>query len=77
MPVTAAIDAEALHPLLQSKIGQMSDQEVVVLHRLLLKLEARRLWDEIKAEGEADRAAGKFEDLDQIIAQVRAELAAS
>ena len=55
----------------------MSDDEVQQLHRVMQKLEARRLWEEIKADGTRDRAAGKFDRLNEVIAEVRAEMAAS
>ena len=58
------------------KIGQLADDQVVALHRVMQRLEMQRLWDEIKEQGARDRAAGKFDRLEQVIAEVRAELAA-
>ena len=40
------------------------------------KLELQNLWNEIKEQGARDRAAGKFDRLEEVIAEVRAELAA-
>ena len=77
MTMSAALPPSEIRPLLQSRIGQMSDDEVQQLHRVMQKLEARRLWEEIKADGTRDRAAGKFDRLNEVIAEVRAEMAAS
>lgn len=63
--------------MIVQKIGQLDDADVIVLHRVLLSLEAQRLWDEIKREGAEDAKAGKFNNLSAVIAQVRKELAAA
>ena len=41
------------------------------------KLEAQQLWDEIKADGAQDAAAVKFDRLNEVIAEVRAEMASA
>lgn len=71
----STLSPSEIRPLLQSKIDQMSDDQVQSLHRVMQKLEAQQLWDEIKADGARDRAAGKFDQLSEVIAQVRAEIA--
>ncbi len=76
MTFTATLSSSEIRPLLQSKIGQMSDDQVQKLHRVMQKLEAQQLWDEIKSEGARDRAAGKLDRLNEVIAEVRAEMAA-
>ena len=56
MTMTATLSPGAIRPLLQNKIGQMDDSQVEKLHRVMQKLEAQQLWDEIKADGARDRA---------------------
>ena len=75
--MTVTLDSTELRPLLQDKICQMSDEQVQKLHRVMQKLEAQQLWDEIKADGARDRAEGKFDRLSEVIAEVRAEMAGS
>lgn len=77
MTMTVTLDSTELRPLLQDKICQMSDEQVQKLHRVMQKLEAQQLWDEIKADGARDRAAGKFDRLSEVIAEVRAEMVGS
>jgi hypothetical protein len=75
MTLTATLNATEIRPLLQNKIGQMSDDQVTKLHRVMQKLEAQQVWDEIKAHGARDRAEGKYDRLNDVIAEVRAEMA--
>ena len=77
MTMTVTLDSTELRPLLQDKICRMSDEQVQKLHRVMQKLEAQQLWDEIKADGARDRAEGKFYRLSEVIAEVRAEMAGS
>jgi hypothetical protein len=77
MTTTAILNPTEIRPLLQSKIGHMSDEQVQKLHRVMQKLEAQQLWDEIKADGARDRSEGKFDRLNDVIAEVRTEMAAS
>jgi hypothetical protein len=76
MTFTATLSTSEIRPLLQSKIGQMSDEQVEKLHRVMQKLEAQQLWDQIKSEGARDRGEGKFDRLNEVIAEVRSEMAA-
>ena len=76
MTMTASLSPTEIRPLLQGKIGQMSDEQVQKLHRVMQKLEAQQLWDEIKADGARERSDGKFDRLNEVIAEVRTELAA-
>lgn len=52
----------------------MPDEELQLVHSVLLHAEKERLWAEISAEAEEERKAGAFERLPQIIEQVRREL---
>jgi hypothetical protein len=55
----------------------MSDAEVEQLLRVMQKLEALQLWAEIKVDGAQDRVSGKFDQLNEVIAAVRAEMKVS
>jgi hypothetical protein len=50
------------------------EQSLLLLHHLLLRIEKERLWRELSSEAEADRQAGKFDRLSEIIREARAEL---
>ena len=71
MTTTANLSATEIRPLLQNKIDHMTDDQVQKLHRVMQKLEAQQLWDEVKADGARDRAEGKFDRLNEVIAEVR------
>ena len=77
MTTTANVPVSELRPMLAMKIGQMADDEVLTLHRVMQRIELQNLWREIKEQGARDRAAGKFDRLTETIAEVRAELAGS
>jgi hypothetical protein len=77
MTMTATFNPTEIRPLLQNKIGQMSDDQVQSLHRVMQKLEARQLWEEIKADGARDRTEGKYDRLNDVLTEVRAEMEAS
>ena len=77
MTIAANLSPAELRPLLAQKVSELGDDEVQTLARIMLKLEAQRLWDEIKREGAADRKAGKLDRLEETIAHVRAEMAAA
>jgi hypothetical protein len=66
---TAKIAAEIVQ-----RIKAMDEESLLVLHRLLLRLEKEQLWRELSAEAESDRRAGKFDRLTDIIREARAEL---
>ena len=73
MTTTAAVGPEQLRPMLQLKIGLLPDDDLLLLQRFLLRMEKDRLWAELKAECARDRAEGKFDRLNEVIAEVRAE----
>jgi hypothetical protein len=71
----AAIPAPSeLRPDLIRRIETMSDDELQLVHSVLLHAEKDRLWAEISAGAEEDRVSGVFERLPQIIKEVRREL---
>jgi hypothetical protein len=68
------LEAEKLRPEIMQRIKDMDDESLLLLHRLLLYVEKERLWHELSTEAEADRRAGKFERLPDIIREARAEM---
>ena len=52
----------------------MNDENLLVLHQLLLHLEEEQLWRELSTEAEADRVSGKFDKLSDVIREARAVL---
>ena len=52
----------------------MPDDELQLVHAVLLHAEKERLWGEISDAAEQERTAGAFERLPQIIEQVRKEM---
>ena len=63
-----------LRPDLIRRIETMADDELQFVHAVLLQAEKDRLWAETSAAAEADRLAGVFERLPEVIGQVRREL---
>ncbi len=73
MPATIPAPGE-LRPDLIRRIETMSDDELQLVHSVLLHAEKDRLWAEISARAEEERVTGAFERLPQIIEEVRREL---
>jgi hypothetical protein len=65
---------EKLRPEIIQRIEAMDDESLLLLHRLLLRLEKERLWHELSAEADAERRSGKFDRLPDIIREARIEL---
>jgi hypothetical protein len=68
------LEPEKLRPEIVQRIEAMDGESLLLLHRLLLRMEKERLWRELSAETEADRRAGKFDRLTDIIREARTEL---
>ena len=68
------LEARKLRPELIQRIEAMDDESLLLLHRLLPRLEKERLWRELSADAEADRRSGKLDRLPDIIREARAEL---
>jgi hypothetical protein len=68
------LEAKRLRPEIIQRVEAMDEESLLVLHRLLLRIEKERLWRDLSAEAEADRRSGKFERLSDIIREARAEL---
>jgi len=68
------LEPQKLRPEIIQRIEAMDDESLLLLHHLLLRLEKERLWRELSAEAEADRRAGKFDRLADVVREARAEL---
>jgi len=68
------LEAQKLRPEIIQRIEAMDDDSLLLLHRLLLRIEKERLWRELSAEAKADRRSGKFDCLSDIVHEARAEL---
>jgi len=55
-------------------LDSFEEPELVFVHRVILEVEKRRLWKKISERAEIDRLAGKWDDLDEVIRDVRAKL---
>jgi len=73
MPATIPAPGE-LRPDLIRRIETMTDDELQLVHSVLLHAEKDRLWAEISGRAEEEGVSGAFERLPQIIAEVRREL---
>ena len=71
---STVLEAKKLRPDIIQRIENMDDENLLVLHRFLLIVEKERLWRELSAEAEQDRASGQLDRLPEIIREARAEL---
>lgn len=67
------LEPRKLRPDIIQRIEAMDDAGLLLLHRLLLRLEKEQLWRELSAEAEGNRRAGKYDRLAEIIREVRAD----
>ena len=63
-----------LKPDLIHRIEAMSEEDLRLVHEVLLHAEMDRLWREISAEAEDERSSGKWVRLPEIISEVRSQL---
>ena len=63
-----------LKPDLIHRIESMSEEDLRLVHEVLLHAEKDRLWREISTEAEDERNSGKWERLPEIINEVRSQL---
>ena len=68
------LEPQKLRPEIIQRINAMDGESLLLLYQLLLHMEKEQLWRELSSEAEADRRAGKFDRLPDIIREVRAEL---
>jgi hypothetical protein len=70
----ASLELQKLRPEIIQRIEAMDEKSLLLLHRLLLRIEKERLWSELSAEAEVDRRAGKIDRLSEVIREARVEL---
>lgn len=63
-----------LRPDLIRRIESMTEEELQLVHSVLLHAEKQRLWSEISDDAERDYLSGNFKNLPSIIAQARKEI---
>lgn len=56
------------------KIEALTDEDAVVVESVVARLEMDLLWKEMRAGFAADWAEGKYDRLDEVIREVRADL---
>jgi hypothetical protein len=66
--------SSTLKPDLIHRIESMSEEDLRLVHEVILHAEKDRLWREISAEAEDERNSGKWERLPEIITEVRSQL---
>ena len=71
---TALPQLSTLKPDLIHRIEAMSEEDLRLVHEVLLHAEKDRLWREISAKAEDERLSGTWERLPQIITEVRSQL---
>jgi len=70
---SASIQPEKLKPVLHEKIERMNGEQLALLDRVLLQLEAEQIADRLSDAFDADHAQGKLRRVAEIIHQFRAE----
>ena len=63
-----------LKPDLIHRIESMSEEDLRLVHEVLLHAEKDRLWREISTDAENERLSGTWERLPEIITEVRSQL---
>jgi len=71
---STVLEPKKLRPEIIKRIETMDDENLLLLHRVLLIVEKERLWRELSAEAEQDRRSAKLDRLPEIIREARAEL---
>jgi hypothetical protein len=66
-----------LRAALLQQIEELPDEDLPLVHEVLLHAEKERLWREISAGAECDRLEGKWVRLPQMIEEVRGRLRSS
>jgi hypothetical protein len=70
---TAPVEPEKLKPVLHEKIERMNGEQLALLDRVLLQLEAEQAADRLGAAFDADHAAGKLRRVAELVRQFRAQ----
>ena len=53
------------------RISTAPEEDVVFVHDLLLFAEKQRLWKQIQVDAEAEQAAGKLDNIPELVRQYR------
>ena len=75
--MTAALPSpipKDLRQQLVRSLDKFDEPELVFIHRVFLEAEKQRLWREIGEDAEKERLAGKWDNLPEVIREVRAKL---
>lgn len=67
------VPPEQLKPVLHEKIERMNAEQLALLDRVLLQLEAEQVADHLSEAFDADQAQGKFRRVAELVRQFRAE----
>ncbi len=67
------VPPEQLKPVLHEKIERMNGEQLVLLDRVLLQLEAEEVADRLAEAFDADHAQGKLRRVAELVRQFRAE----
>ncbi len=67
------MEPEKLKPLLHEKIERMNGQQLSLLNRVLLQVEAEELADRLGGAFDSDLQQGKFRRISELVKHFRAE----
>ena len=70
---SAPVPPEQLKPVLHEKIERMNGEQLALLDRVLLQLEAEQAADRLSEAFDADQAQGKLRRVAELVRQFRAE----
>lgn len=70
---TAPVEPEKLKPALHEKIERMNSEQLALLDRVLLQLEAEQAAERLGEAFDADHAQGKLRRVAELVRQFRAE----
>ena len=67
------IEPEKLKPVLHEKIERMNGEQLSLLNRVLMQVEAEELADRLNETFDKDREQGKLRRISELVQQFRAE----
>jgi hypothetical protein len=67
------VEPEKLKPVLHEKIERMNGQQLSLLNRVLMQIEAEELADRLNEAFDKDREQGKLRRISELVKQFRAE----
>ena len=74
MLTATPLDPQQLRPLLHAEVDKLRDENLLVLHRVVLELELDEVTERLNTGFDADRAAGKLARVPEIIRAARAAI---